>query len=365
MTILDRYFTKQILFPILFCLSALIFLVLMSDVFNHLDEMLKNSTPIVLIMKYYLALLPEMFVSTISWASLLGVVYVLTTFNYHNEITAMKVAGLEITSIIRPIIFIGFFLGITSFLVSDLLVPKSSRAADRILTNHIQKKNVKIDNQNNFEHVTYYGGTDKLYYARKLDVEAQRIDDFIVLWLDSERNVRKKTVAQKALWQGSAWELFHVTDYLMERGGKILGDPLYQERMVYPEITETPEEFRRAASEESAISYRDLKEHINKLKENGVTLSTELVSLHYKLAAPWHSLIVMCLTTPLLAKTSTRRMIALNVLICLSFVFLFHVSGAVILAPGKAGKLFPIVSAWAHSLLFGIGSFFFLEQANH
>ena len=142
------------------------------------------------------------------------------------------------------------------------------------------------------------------------------------------------------------------------------GEPVFQEIMVHPEIKETPEEFLQAVHEESAISYRDLKEYISKLKENGIKINTELVSLHHKLAYPWYSLVVMFLSVPFLAKTSTRRLIALNVLICLVIVFTFHISGAITLALGKAGKLFPIMSAWTANFLFGFGTFFFLERAN-
>ena len=40
---------------------------------------------------------------------------------------AMKSAGLKITSIIRPIVFLGFLIGIIAFLVSDRLAPVTSR----------------------------------------------------------------------------------------------------------------------------------------------------------------------------------------------------------------------------------------------
>ncbi|OGW76529.1 MAG: hypothetical protein A3J52_01225 [Omnitrophica bacterium RIFCSPHIGHO2_02_FULL_49_9] len=365
MKILDRYLTKQLCFPILFCLATLIFLVFMSDLFNHLDEMLKNRTPILLILKYYTAMLPETFVSTISWASLLGVVYVLTAFNYHNETTAMKIAGLEITAIIRPIIFIGFLLGVVTFLIDDQIVPRSTQVAVRILTEHIQKNSTEKEGKGIFENVTHYGDKNRLYYARIYNDRKANIQDFVILWLDQGKKVKKKTVAQHAQWTGAIWELHRVTEYAMEKSGMILGEPTYRETVVYPEITEGPDQFRRAGSIGFAISYRDLKEHVKTLRESGVKLSSELVSLHYKLASPWHSLIVMLLVVPFLAKTSTRRMIAFNVLVCLCFIFLFHVSGAVILAMGKAAKLFPLASAWAQSFIFGFGTLFFLDRANY
>ena len=363
MKIIDRYIAKQLLVPIIFCSIALIFLVFMADIFDYLDEMLRHKTSFAYILKYYLLLIPETFVATISWACLLATIYVLSSLNYHNEIIAMKIAGLEITSIIRPIIFIGFFMGILSFLISDQIVPMASRKAAEILKERIEKKRSK-EERGIFEHVTHYGGKNRLYYARAFHTKEEKLEDFIVLWLDSDRNVKKKTVAREAIWNGSAWELHHATDYTMEQKGEMLGEPVFQEIAVYPEINETPQDFLRSLHEGALISYRELKDYIEKLKTNGVKISTELVSLHQKLAYPWYSLTVMFLCVPFLAKTSTRRMIAWNVLACLAFVFLFHVSGAVMLALGKAGKIFPLLSAWTPNFLFGFGTLFALDHAN-
>lgn len=364
MKIIDRYIAKQLLIPIIFCSLTLIFLVFMADIFDYLDEMVRHKTSLSYILKYYFLLIPETFVATISWACLLATIYVLTGFNYHNEIIAMKVAGLEITSIIRPVIFIGFFVGILSFLISDQIVPSASRKAAEILKERIEKKKTK-EERGVFENVTHYGGKNRLYYARLFHAKEEKLDDFIILWLDSDRNVKKKTVAREAVWNGSAWELHQATDYSMEQKGEILGEPEFQEIAIYPEINETPQDFLRSVNNEGVmISYRELKDYIQKLKANGIKISTELVSLHQKLAYPWASLTVMFLCVPFLAKTSTRRMIAWNVLACLGFVFLFHVSGAIMLALGKAGKLLPILSAWGPNFLFGFGTLFTLERAN-
>src|SRR3989338_4005524 len=202
MKIIDRYIAKQLLVPIIFCSIALIFLVFMADIFDYLDEMLRHKTSLAYILKYYLLLIPETFVATISWACLLATIYVLTSFNYHNEIIAMKIAGLEITSIIRPIIFIGFFLGIISFLISDQIVPKSSIVAEQILKERIEKKKAK-EKRKVFENITYYGGKNRLYYARTFYAKDSRMEDFIILWLDGKKNVKKKTVAREAKWTGN------------------------------------------------------------------------------------------------------------------------------------------------------------------
>jgi len=364
MKILDRHVITQLAFPILFCSCALMFLVLVSDLFDNLDEMLKNKTTIHHILLYYASLIPYLFVQTISWASLLGTIYVLASFNYHNEMIAMKCAGLEITSIIRPILLIGFSIGVITFLVNERLVPVMSRNAHQILEERIEKKRSAAQREV-YENVTYYGGRDRLYYVRVFDANRQTLEHFTILWLDQKKKIRKKTIAREAVWTGSQWELHKVTDYLMERNGEILGEPSFQQTAVVGEIRETPEDFLRAARESATISYRELKDYVTQLRENGVKIDIERVALQHKLAFPWNPLAVMIMTIPLLAKTSMRRMIAPSVLLCLALVFGFHIFGAMMLALGKAGKLVPLLSAWSHHFLFGFGTFFFLDRANN
>lgn len=364
MKILDRYLLKELLFPILFCSAMLIMLVMISDIFNHLDEILKNKTSFSIVLQYYLTLIPQMFVETISWASFLGTIYVLSSFNYHNEIIAMKVSGLEITSIIRPVLFVGFFLGIVTFLISDRVVPYTSRKKQQILEEQIEKKKAS-ETHNMFQNVTHYGNKDRLYYLRTFWPKTQTMDHFTILWLDAKGKIKKKTIVREAVWTGAEWELHNVTDYLMERNGEIFGEPVFKAVTVYPEITETPDDFLNAARGNQYISYRELKDYIDKLKENEIKLYTESVTLHNKLSSPWNALAVMFLTIPLLAKSATRRRIAPTLLFCLALVFLFHTFGAMMLALGKAGKIMPLLSAWSHQFLFGFGTFFFIERANH
>lgn len=363
MRILDRYVARQLIQPLIFCCLTLIFLVFIADLFDNLDDMLRHKTQFFYIIQYYLLTIPDAFVQTISWASLLSMIYLLTSLNYHNEITAMKVAGLEITSIIRPILFIGLMIGIATFIVNDRVVPVTNYHAKEILEKRIEK-NRETGEREIYKNVTYFGGGDRLYYAQSYDPELKQLNDFIILWVDADKKVRKKTVAQRAIWAGDHWDLHDATDYIVEHTNEMVGEPTFKKLAVYPEIQETPEEFLQASKELNSISYHDLRDFIQKMKHNGIKLSSENVELQYRLAYPWQSLIVMFMTIPFLAKTVTRRMIAMNILACLGAIFAYHITGALMLALGKAGKMFPVVSAWFHNVVFGVGVFFFLDRAN-
>lgn len=365
MRVIDRYLIRELAIPILICSITLVFLVLIADLFDNLDSLLKNQTPLIYIFRYYLMLTPFAFTQTIPWAVLLATLYLLVSFNFHNEIIAMKAAGIEITPIIRPLLFLGFLIGIFSFLVGDQVVPKTFKIATEIRDIHIEKKREKGTGKV-YSNVTYYSTGNQLQYFRYFNYEKKETQDAIILWIDSvSRKTQRKMVAKKGVWEeGKGWTFANVTEYELDPQGRILGEPRTYPTRTYPDVRVQPDDLRYASSESYFLSSRELKHYIDKLEENGIRAYGERVERQYRLASPWHSLVMIMIAIPLLAPTQSKRIIAVNVLICLGLVFLFHVSGAMSLALGKAGKIPPFLAAWLSTFLFSCAAIFFLERAN-
>ncbi len=364
MRILDRYLIRHLLVPIIFCSFTLIFLMVIADLFDHLSELMKNQTSFFYIMQYYLHLIPFAFVQTIPWATFLGTIFLLVDFNAHNEIMAMKVAGLSISKITLPILYIGFLIGIVSFLVNDRLVPRTFKKAQAILEErieHSERENPSTPVVNNF---TYFGMANRLYYAKSFNTQTGTLDGLIIIFFDQKKRVTRRIFAKEAHWEKNGWRFKNVTDYESTATGKMRGDPRTYPEKVYAEFTESPKDFANASSEAALLSYKKLKYYIEQLKENGLQAYPEMVELQYKLSAPWHSLITMLIAILFLTVARRKKVIAFNVLYCLGLVFAFHVIGAVSLAMGKAGTLPPFISAWSNNFIFSVGSVFFLDRAN-
>ncbi len=365
MRILDRYLIKHLIIPIIFCSFTLIFLVIIADLFDHLSDLMKNKTAISFLTQYYLNLIPFAFVRTIPWATLLGTIFLLVDFNAHNEILAMKVAGLSISKIILPILYVGFLIGIVCFLVNDRLVPSTFRKAQAILDERIEHtSNSNAESHPLVQNFTYFSLDNRLYYARQFDIKKGNLEGLIVLFFDQKKRVKRKLFAKDAHWEGNGWRLRNITDYETNAEGKILGEPHVHSEKVYEEIKETPKEFLSASSEGTLLSYRELKHYIRQMRENGLQAYQEMVELQYKLSAPWNSLIMMLIAILFLTVSRKKKVIAINILYCLVLVFSFHVLGALSLALGKAGTLPPFLSAWSNNFFFSVGSIFFLDRAN-
>lgn len=365
MKVLDRYITRELFFPIVACSMVLVFLILIADLFNNLDEILRNKAPFLIILRYYASMVPFALTQTIAWATWLGTLFLLVTFGFHNETTAMKAAGLTITEIIRPVVFLGFLLGIGIFLLNDRIVPPTYRTAKEIEDMYIDKKHSK-QKEKFFQNVTYYSGRDLLYYFRSFSNQKNEVKDAIILWLGTgPEGERKKVTAKRGTYQDETWTFEEITEYQTDSRGRILGEPKTFSKKTYPEITFTPQDLKASTSDSPFLSYRDLKATIQKLKENGVNVTSETADLQARLAAPWQGLIMMLVTVPLLARTTNRKAIALNVLICVALVFTFHVTQAVGMALGKAGKLTPFLSAWFGNIIFATAALMNLERANY
>lgn len=366
MKVLDRYLTRELLTPVLCCAVTLIFLVLIADLFDNLDEILENKASPLIVAQYYLSLIPYAFRETIAWATWLGTMFLLVSFGLHNETIAMKAAGLKISSIIRPIIFIGFLIGVAVFLVNDRVVPITYRVASDIKAIHIENRKEKNDNQV-IENVTYLADGDRLYYFRKFLPGQKKVQDVIGLWLDNGRNrySRQKMIAESGTWDGQNWIFRGVMEYQIDSQGRILGEPRTMPEKKYEDIKVTPEELVNLSSESAYLPYRKLKKTIKQLKENGINPVEEKVDLHQRLAAPWQGLIMMLIAVPILAPTRNRKAIAGSVLLCVVLVFAYHVTTAVGIALGKAGKIFPFLAAWLSNILFALGAILTLDRANH
>jgi LPS export ABC transporter permease LptG len=363
--VLDRYLVRELVIPILFCTVTLIFLILIADLFDNLDELLRNKTPFLVMLKYYLCLIPMAFSQTIAWSVWLGTIFLLVNLGVHNELIAMKAAGLRIITIVRPLIFLALLIGIITFLVSDRIVPPTYKTANELLEIYIEKKKGSSE-EKSLKNVTYYSGGNILYYFRKFSPKARTVEDAIILWIDPvTHHTTQKVFAKEGTFSDGNWLFKGITEYQTDVQGAVLGSPVTIPEKNYIDVRVTPRDLVMSTSESIYLSYHELKYTIDKLKENGISVYSERVDLYDRLAAPWKGLVMMLLATPFLASIHTRKSIARNVLICAGLIFAYHVFGAVSIALGKSGKLLPFLSAWGGNIVFATFAFTRFDRANY
>src|SRR5436190_23617002 len=87
--------------------------------------------------QYFLIRTPELLVTILPIALLLALLYSLTNHGRHNELIAMRAAGLSVSRISVPYLVIGLLASAALFYLNETLVPDSAARAEALKTTHL------------------------------------------------------------------------------------------------------------------------------------------------------------------------------------------------------------------------------------
>lgn len=358
MRTLDRYLLKQIISPFIYCITIFTFLYIVIDLFEHLDEILSEQITLFTLGRYYLNFIPLIFVQTASIAMLVSTVYVLVTLNNHNEITAMRTTGISILRIATPFLIAAFIVSILCFLVSDKVVPRTSG-----ITSSIKQEKMKSGPKTSkLTNVTVHGIPNRLIYAKSYDIKDKVLNDVIILEQDKNRIIQSKIIAREAKWKDGRWNFYDVTIYRLDQSGRIKGIPLnYEEKFL--DIREKPEDFRKYQIDPTLMSYRELKNYIDKFR--GIEdrmVRRLLVDLYCKLSFPFTSFIIILIGIPVALLIKAKKGLLLTLSLSMVIGFIYYATMAISAALGKAGFIPPLLSAWLGNIIFGTAGILILKR---
>jgi len=357
MKIIEHYIFKEFIKSALYCMCVFVFLYIMADLFNYIDEMIKNQVPLIAIATYYLNFIPTIFVQITPIAVLLSTVYVLSNFNRTNEITALRVSGISLWYIIKPILVMGFLLSILVFLINDKVVPSALSASSEIRKNQIRATDKKKSKEKELKDIAIYGTKNRIIYVRSFDPHKKELKEIIILRHDNDQNVISKSSAQKGHWENGKWVFSDFSTYRLNESGDIIGSPLFFETKVF-DLDETPEDFKKLQWRTEFMSYKELSDYIHRFSGSGIrTVKELLVDLYYKISFAFTSFIIIVVAAPLALLSNRGGMligIGISILVALSY---YAISG-ICLAMGKAEILPPLLAAWMANIIFlGLGIF--------
>jgi len=351
MRILDRYMLRSFTMVFLWCLGMFVIIAVISDIFSYIDKIVTYRIPIASIVAFYVFYAPALIIQVVPIAVLIGTIYILGDLNKHNEIIAMKASGVSLWRIIGPLLMVGTIISGIVFIVNDRVVPTSSRIAQIIRKDELEKHKSTGGTPKIIENVAVYGSGNKLIFARTYDAGRKTLEDIIIHRHDKHLNLISKTTAKQGRWDGKQWIFYDTITYTVDNSGRILGEPQFDAERTM-DIEERPSDFIKREWRSEFMSYRELKRYIENFKGSGIKLLRTLeVELHYKISFVFISLIIILIASPF-ALITTRGGIIVGVGMGIAIGLLYYGTIAVSLALGKLGPFPALVSAWLPNLLF-------------
>jgi lipopolysaccharide export system permease protein len=366
MRLLDRYLLRELLIPLGYCLSGFLLLWISSNLFVKLGDFQKRGLSTREIAEYYALTTPGDLVEVVlPIALLLALLYALTNHARHNEITAIRAAGVSLWRLSLPYLAVGFIASLVSLAVNELWAPAGEEAAEALLERHLPPS-LRRAGRYEFPGFCF----DNLRDGRRWVIGLYNsltgeMTGVVVTWTAQDGSVPWQLNAEKAVPGNGGWTFYNVREYRAAAHSDLPPVPSLQTNVLpRPDFSETPAEINSQIKVNSirtlgAVKELDvpIRELLNYLRLNPNPPAADwywlYTKLHGRLAAPWTCLVVVLIALPFGIASGRRNVfvgVAASIFICLVYILLRQVG----LTLGATGSCTPWMAAWFPNLVFGL-----------
>lgn len=356
MSILHRYVLKEFVLYLLFGLAGFISIFVVVDIFEKINVFLDHKATLDQVGLFYLYQTPEVIVQVLPVALLLSTFLTLGQLNKFGELTAMRVSGLSLLRILRPVFEVGVGAVILSLMFGEFVVPPANRQRDEIYNEEIQS--LRPEKNNERADVTYLGQGGRIFYMRLYLVGEKRMHE-VTLQEFKDGALERRIDAAEATWDGKEW-VFSSGFVRTFDNGKEVATPF--DRLAVTGIAERPEDFAKETRKPDEMNYFELRHYVDRLRASGARVANYLVDLHLKLAFPLVNLIVVIIGASLATRLRMQGA-ALGFGLSVGIAFIYYAFMRTGQALGHNGALPPYLAAWLGDLVFGAFAFVMLFRA--
>ncbi len=362
---LDRYLLRELVVPLLLCLGGFLILWVTQDIINELDRFRAAGLGGADLIEYYLYRLPDELPRLLPIALLLALLYSLTSLARHNELVAIRCAGVSLWRMSLPFYTLGILLSGGLFIVTDYFMADSQETATAVLKRRISEETgLNRDLVNNFTFRNDQSG--RVWEAASFDKRRYLLTSPIVRW-DLGDGKSRTISAAAAHWTNGVWR-FELVTHWRKKAADDTPPAETASFLEFPGFAETPEVFLNHIEVSGFSVSKLIKKSRFPLRKILLYLKykTEMTEeeedmiytqLHARLAAPWTCLVVVMIAIPF-ASLSGKRNAFVGVASSLVFCFSYFVLLRFGLALGTSGALPAWLAAWGPNLFFaslGVG----------
>jgi LPS export ABC transporter permease LptG len=370
MRLLDRYLLRELLMWLGYFLGGFLIIYVAFDLIFSIRSFQDKQLGPGDIAEYYVVTLPELLVSIVIPVSLLlALLYTLTHLSRHNELIAMRAAGVGLLRLSAPYFAVAILLGAAVFAVNELLVPPSMDRAREILQRHRENRDDPVI----VKTLNFHNEADRRHWL--IDSYNRATSEMTGVHIIADLT-GITTNAARGVFSNGVWIFDHAEEWATP--APTPGDPNPQaQAKVFPELKlrlpETPAwinseiKLRALNATEAArkpqLSIREIRNylhlHPNPDESRRAMLMTQL---QCRFAGPFTCLAVLLIALPFGAR-SGRRNVSAGVASAIFICFAYIVMQRLAMGMGVGGTLPPVAAAWLPNAIFGLTGMVLLWRA--
>jgi lipopolysaccharide export system permease protein len=356
MKTIDIYIIKKFLGTFFFTLMLLIFIVIIFDISEKIDDFLKRDAPLsAIIFDYYFNFIPY-FINLFSYLlTFIAVIFFTSRMASNTEIIAILSSGISFRRMMLPYVVSALILGGLSFLLANFVIPYTNRgmfAFERQYINDVGS----FSDQNVHRQIspgTYIyleNYNDRTNAGWKFSLE--RFED---------RELVYKLKAERIEWDSvrSRWKIYN---YFIRR---LSGE---KETFKKGQLLDTvfplhPTDFRETLEEVKTMNWFTLRQHINKKELRGdPDIVKYKVKKYERISSPFATLILTLIGVAVSSR-KVRGGIGYHLGMGLTLTFIYILFMQIFTVFATFGDLPPLLAVWTPNIIFGIIAAFLIWKA--
>jgi lipopolysaccharide export system permease protein len=354
-SIMDRYIAKE--FLKFFAASVIVFTTLFMAV-EMLSTIWQLQAASTLIWAYYILKVPMIVYQMTPVSCLMATIFTVSTLSRSNELVALFSAGVSLARATAPILVMTVVIAVASFFVSDKLIPIFTKKRNYVYYVEIKKTpslyyTVKTNK-------IWYRSKDLIYNIKTFNPEKNLVQGLTIYYFDNQWHLVQLINAAQAVFEGSNWNLSDGSVTLFPDENSFPVTQTFKAKSIT--LDERPNDIQDIDNNSDIMTVAELRRYIKKNKEAALDTTRYEVAYHNKFSFAFVSFVMAFLGIPFSVQKDKSGSFALNVGVCLGFVFIYWTLVSMGLSLGSHGTIPPLAAAWLpNGIMLIVGVFFLLR----
>jgi len=354
---LDLYIIKKFLGTFFFALLLIVFVAVIFDLSEHLEDFIEKKAPLrAILFEYYLNFIPYFANLFSSLFTFIAVIFFTSKMAFNTEIVAILSSGISFRRMMFPYFVSAVVISVFSFVLSSYIIPPANKARLDFEERYI--RNFRQFTQHNFHKQIEPGIAIYLErYNTKGDVGIKfSMEKFenneLKIKLNSEM-IQWDSLSGK--WKIKYYRIRYINDSISEKietGNEL--DTL---------INLHPSEFRIRDNIVETMNYSQLSNFIEEQRAQGIqNIETYLIEKYRRIAFPFATFILTLIGVSLASrkvKGGIGLHIGLGFLFSFSYILFMQISTTFAIS----GQMNTLLSVWIPNIVYAIIAIFLYKVA--
>ncbi len=356
MKLIYLYLIKEFFKPLLFSSAVFGILVIISEFFRNLTFYLEQKSSFFEVFKFLFLNLPWWSLSVLPVSVFLAVLFSLGDFARHGEITALKAAGINLWRIITMFLLLGLIIGLFDLSLREIIIPYTSRAADKILIEKIHRE--KPRSRTEFYDLVVSLPKNARITISYLNTKDNYIKKGVIDFFDQQFNLTKQMVFESAYYKNKLWYFYNGVERIFKEGG--FEENYFLEKSIV--LSVKPEDFVLDDIRPEQKTTRYYRSYIRQLETLGIPSESERIQFNLRFSSVFSYLIAMLIGIPFAISVSKRFGKIIGFIFALIFGLIYWAFQAVGQSMGQNKVISPFMAAWLSNIIFGLAGFYLMSK---